>query len=85
MGEITHMIAGFLGENTNNVAEITSLLNGLQVATQHHLQRLIIEGDSQIIIQLISKILHGHPRGVAPPVGDSQDFWRILKALYTPI
>ena len=67
MGEITHMTAGFLGENANNVAEITSLLKGLQVAVQHHFLRLIIEGDSQVIIQLILKILHGQSLGRISP------------------
>jgi ribonuclease HI len=67
MGKITHMTAGFLGESTNNVAEITSLLRGLQTATQHLFLRLIIEGDSQVIIQLILKILHGQSPGRISP------------------
>jgi ribonuclease HI len=61
------MMAGFLGENTNNVAELTSLVRGLQDVVQHQYHRLVIEGDSQIIIQLISKILHGElPRRISP-------------------
>jgi ribonuclease HI len=61
MGKIIHMIAGFLGENTNNMAELTSLVRGLQAVVQHQYHQLVIEGDSQVIIQLISKILHGKP------------------------
>jgi ribonuclease HI len=60
-GEIIFITAGSLGENTNNVAELTSLVRGLQSAVLHQFHRLIIEGDSQVIIQLISKILHGKP------------------------
>jgi ribonuclease HI len=60
-GEIILMIAGSLGENTNNVAELTSLVRGLQTAVHHQFHRLVIEGDSQVIIQLITKILHGKP------------------------
>ena len=61
MGKIIHMIAGFLGENTNNMVELTGLVRGLQAAVQHQYHRLVIEGDSEVIIQLISKILHGKP------------------------
>ena len=33
----------------------------------HHLNKIIVEGDSQIIIQLITKIIHGaHPLEVSP-------------------
>jgi len=67
VGQILHLVAGFFGENTNNVAELTSLLRGLQIAIQHQDHRLIIEGDSQVIIQLISKILNGKPpRRISP-------------------
>jgi len=60
-------MAGVLGENTNNVAEIISLVRGLQDVVQHHYHQIIIEGDSQIIIQLICKILHGElPKQISP-------------------
>jgi ribonuclease HI len=60
-------VAGFLGENTNNVVELLSLIRGLQVATHNQYHQVIVEGDSQIIIQLITKILHGeHPRRISP-------------------
>jgi hypothetical protein len=32
-GEIIHLTTGFLGSNTNNVAELWSLLRGIKVAT----------------------------------------------------
>jgi hypothetical protein len=49
-GEILGLEAGFLGETTNNVAELTGLLRGLQTAMDKGHQRIILEGDSQIII-----------------------------------
>jgi ribonuclease HI len=68
-------MASFLGENTNNVAELISLVRGLQAAIQNHYHQVIVEGDSKIIIQLISKILHGEqPRRISPN-------WRILGLL----
>jgi ribonuclease HI len=73
-----------LGENTNNVAELTSLLRGLQIAVQHQYHWLIIEGDSQVIIQLISKILHGKPLGGFPLAGDSPGSWRTLGEFIHP-
>jgi len=51
----------WFSDNTNNVAELTSLVRGLQTTVHHQYHRLVIEGDSQVIIQLISKILHGKP------------------------
>jgi ribonuclease HI len=40
------MEAGFLGETTNNVAELTGLLRGLQIATEKDHHQVILEGDS---------------------------------------
>jgi hypothetical protein len=82
VGEIIHLVAGFLGENTNNVAELLSLIRGLQVATHNQYHQVIVEGDSQIIIQLITKILHGeHPRRISPSwrlSGFLEDFRAII-------
>jgi ribonuclease HI len=49
------------------VAELTGLLQGLQAAIDNHFHKLILEGDSQIVIQLITKILHGeNPMKISP-------------------
>jgi len=41
----------------------------------HHLNKIIVEGDSQIIIHLITKIIHGsHPLEVSPS-------WRLSRLL----
>jgi ribonuclease HI len=61
------MEAGYLGETTNNVAELTGLLRGLQraIAKGHH--KILLEGDSQVIIRLATKILHGcNPDKISP-------------------
>jgi hypothetical protein len=44
-----------------------SLLKGLKIALDNHYQRIIAEGDSQIIIHLITRILHGErPTDISP-------------------
>jgi ribonuclease HI len=66
-GEILDMEAGYLGDTTNNVAELTGLLRGLQraIAKGHH--KILLEGDSQVIIRLATKILHGsNPDKLSP-------------------
>jgi len=82
-GEILTLTAGYLGETTNNVSELTSLLQGLRTAATLHSHKIILEGDSQIIIQLITKILHGgNPQKISPRWRLSEilkDFKRILK------
>jgi ribonuclease HI len=51
------------------------LLRGTQAAIDNHLHNIILEGDSQTIIWLITKILHGkHPRQILPS-------WRLSRLL----
>jgi ribonuclease HI len=45
-GEILHLVAGYLGFNTNNVVDIWSLLRGIKLETDHHYNKIIAEGDS---------------------------------------
>ena len=66
-GEILALDTGYIGDTTNNVAELTGLLRGLQTEIAKGNQRIILEGDSQIVIQLITKILHGeNPQKISP-------------------
>jgi ribonuclease HI len=58
-GKILGLLAGFLGETTNNVTELTGLLRGLQVAMDKDYRNIVLEGDSQVIIHLITRILNG--------------------------
>jgi ribonuclease HI len=74
-GLILLMTAGYLGETTNNVVELTGILQGLQLAISLPSHQIILEGDSQVIIQLISKILHGAtPQKISPS-------WRLASLL----
>jgi ribonuclease HI len=81
-GEILALIVGYLGETTNNVAELTGLLQGLRHAVTLASHKIILEGDSQIIIQLITKILHGgNPQKISPSwrlAGLLKDFKSLL-------
>jgi ribonuclease HI len=66
-GEILGLEAGFIGDTTNNVAELTGLLRGLQAATNKGYQRILLEGDSQPIIKLATRIIHGcDPEKISP-------------------
>ena len=49
---------GYIGMNSNNVEELRGLLEGLTIAIQHGWLPLILEGDSQVILQMSSKLLH---------------------------
>jgi len=65
-GIILHITAGYLIFNKNNVAELCNLLKGINLAISHNIIQLIVEGESQVIIQLISKIIHGpHPSEIS--------------------
>ena len=52
---------GYIGENYNNVVELKGLLAGLAMVAQHEWLPIILEGDSQIILQIATKLLHGKP------------------------
>jgi hypothetical protein len=69
-GEILHLSAGNLGHNTNNAAEIWGLLKGLQAAKEQGLNLLIAEGDSQIVINLLTHLLNGADLRRSPQAGD---------------
>ncbi|GLJ33059.1 hypothetical protein SUGI_0665340 [Cryptomeria japonica] len=54
-GEVVHAISGPIGIATNNIAEIAALGAGLQWCVNSGMDKLIIEGDSQIILNGVSK------------------------------
>jgi ribonuclease HI len=75
--KINYILAGHLGHDTNNSAEIWGLIRGIQLATSLNLNHLIIEGDSQVIISLATKIINGlDPAKVSPS-------WHLLSPLET--
>jgi ribonuclease HI len=76
-GHIILINAGSLGHTTNNAAELWGLTRGLQLAIEHSFTKLIVEGDSQIIINLFSRILNGaDPERISPS-------WRLSHGLKT--
>jgi ribonuclease HI len=80
-GKILCLVVGYLGETTNNATELTGLLQGLQVAMDKNCHKLILEGDSQIVIQLITKILHGESLMKISPRWQLSGMLEIFRAL----
>lgn len=58
-GQVLKVFFGSIGWNTNNVAELEGLWRGLNIAQKEGLTPLIVEGDSQIIINMATKIQQG--------------------------
>jgi hypothetical protein len=58
-GHILLINARILGHTMNNAAELWGLTKGLQLATEHNFTKLIVEGDSLVIINLFRRILNG--------------------------
>ena len=58
-GKIVGLCWGYIGENTNNVAELKRLIVGIDMAIQQGWIPIILEGDSRIILQMATKLLHG--------------------------
>jgi hypothetical protein len=59
VGESLGVYWDFIGENTNNVTELKSLLEGINMVVTNGWFLVIIEGDSQVILQMAMKLLHG--------------------------
>jgi hypothetical protein len=74
-GHILLISVGYIGHSTNNVAELWGLTKGLQIAIKNNFSQLVVEGDSQILINLLRKILNGaSPDKISPS-------WRLLHGL----
>jgi ribonuclease HI len=58
-GEIIFVYAGSLGTDTNNATELWELIRGIQWAITHKISKLVVQGDSWIIIQIIRKMHNG--------------------------
>lgn len=74
-GKIVGLCWGYIGENTNNVAELKGLLVGIVLAIQHGWFPIILEGDSRLILQMATKLLH------KKPVSKVADNWKIAHTL----
>lgn len=57
-GSILHIFTGYSGFNTNNRAKLLGLIQGLSIAADQGFIKLIIEGDSAIILSMCQKIIH---------------------------
>jgi hypothetical protein len=58
-GQIIYVSVGSLGVDTNNAAKLWALIKGIQATMSLGIQKLVVEGDSQIIIKLFTRLLHG--------------------------
>lgn len=74
-GQLVGLYWGYMGMNSNNVEELRGLLEGLTMATQQGWLPLILEGDSQVILQLANKLLHGKS------VSKVADNWKMTNSL----
>ncbi|GLJ26050.1 hypothetical protein SUGI_0499810 [Cryptomeria japonica] len=54
-GEVVRALSGLVGVVTNNVVEISKLEAGLQWCFNNEVVNLIIEGDSQVIVNCVTK------------------------------
>ena len=68
---------GSIGWDTNNSAELEGLWQGMQVADQHNFYPILIEGDTQIPLNMATLIQQGN---ATLRVGHS---WRLLARLET--
>lgn len=60
-GNVLQTFMGSIGWDTNNLVELEGLWQGLLLAQSHGLFPLIIEGYSQILINMVNQILQGTP------------------------
>ena len=58
-GMIVGLCWGYIRENTNNVAELKGLMAGLTLDIQQGWMPIVLEGNSRLILQMITKLLHG--------------------------
>ena len=57
-GGILKIFWGSIGDNTNNVTELKALLVGLDMTQTHGWYPVILEGDSEVILQMAEKLLN---------------------------
>jgi ribonuclease HI len=58
-GSILCISKGSLGYDSNNEANIWALIKGLTLTQHHGYHQIVVEGDSQIILNMLTKLLHG--------------------------
>ena len=65
----------YIRENTNNVVELKGLHVGIAMASTYGWFPIILEGDSQLILQMTTKLLHGKM------INKVADNWRMAHSL----
>ena len=60
-GEILYIYSSNLGYTINNVAELNALVEGLKIAIGNNYQKVILEGDAEIIISMCKKLINDMP------------------------
>lgn len=60
-GRMVGMCWGYIHENTNNEVELKWLLASMDVIVTYGWFPIILEGDSQLILEMTTKLLHGKP------------------------
>ena len=60
-GEILHIYTINLGHSTNNAAELNAMVNGLNISLHKGFHKLILEGDSNLVITIYNKLLNDTP------------------------
>jgi ribonuclease HI len=74
-GTILHISVGSLGYDLNNAADLWALIKGLTLSHHHGYHQIVVEGDSQIILNMLTKLLHGSSlENISPS-------WRLLHLL----
>lgn len=74
-GSSLHISAGSLGYDSNNATKIWALIKGLLLAQQHDYNQIVLEGDSKIILNMLTKLLRSAtPENISPS-------WRLLHTL----
>jgi len=71
LGQAVWVFFGYIGQDTNNSAELEGLLHGIQLAQDKSWSPLVVEGDSKIILRMAEKVQSGQP---AQKVSNS---WRL--------
>ena len=59
VGNILSILWGSIGNNTNNMAELEGLINGISWALDKNKTLLLMEGDSRVIINISRRLQHG--------------------------
>lgn len=65
-GEVLREIGTFLGTATNNVAEWTALLNGLEAALELGVDDLAVRMDSELVVKQLSGVYRVKHAGLIP-------------------